>query len=787
MKFEQPPKIETERQEPSVEQVSFSDQENNISEVFKLCPELESIALEGVGIDESLANKIVRLYRIENRNKKVEKSKEGGNNDKYIGQWFTTDLSYAIDYIENTYNKNESGINYDDTVLHYTELPVKEASKYLVSKETITSEKLEAEPDNFHIEDRSNLQTLELADLLHTFKKGGIIRTKFGFDKKHIEPLILDQISELVPADGTFDDVVAFDEKRKEAIEEYGKYLETIFPESKLKEIVYHGTNRKFDKFERRHGLDDLSGIEGVDDYYFTDSKELARSFAEKYKKVLYAIFKSHESGNVDWYFKRQDTAGDFSEFQDSTKELWEDIHKEWNYIVTESHKSRALDDILQDTNIQYFSNKEGFGFKFGKMLMPYYLMNDYDSYKEYPNGTVIPVILDLKKPYIKEGDRNSMDGILSEAGYRHKKEDSEIDGGIQQDSSEKNIVVFNPEQIHVLGSEFDVEKFKEFVSKNESKKDRQSIEGFLKENGIEKVPHIKTNFFFNQHATAEDGQMVADRLKDKDIFIQENAGWDDERLLTWQKVTSGEFTADQAIEHEKARGKAFFWTEYYKSIFENIHGTNKEVLLVDIKDDSELYKEIYDLMKTDGVYWNILDRSKTYDEVIEHIGDASQLESLSQEERENEILKNTKQNLLELLKNKPELQDKEELNVLFSMGSFHTRLYHEMKKDGNDVTREHQSMPYTFSPRMEVERLVHFKGREVAESSMPKVLLYLLLGKTGVFRLDQMKHEQQHIVMKKFNTDAQIRELYERYQKSESDEQFRKKINGWIAEQYRK
>lgn len=327
-----------------------------------------------------------------------------------------------------------------------------------------------------------------------------------------------------------------------------------------------------------------------------------------------------------------------------------------------------------------------------------------------------------------------------------------------------------------------------QILNSNEMEKSQiESIEHFLNQNGIEKVPHIKTNFFFNQHATAEDGQMVADRLKDKDIFIQENAGWDNERLLTWQKVTSGEFTADQAIEHEKARGKAFFWTEYYKTIFENIHGTNKEVLLVDIKDDSELYKEIYDLMKTDGVYWNILDRAKTYDEVLEHIGDASQLESLSQEERENEILKNTKQNLLELLKNKPELQNKEELSILFSMGSFHTRLYHEMKKDGNDITREHQSMPYTFSPRMEVERLVHFKGREVAESSMPKVLLYLLLGKTGVFPLDQMKHEQQHMVMKKFNTDAQIRELYERYQKSESDEQFRKEINSWIAEQYKK
>lgn len=321
----------------------------------------------------------------------------------------------------------------------------------------------------------------------------------------------------------------------------------------------------------------------------------------------------------------------------------------------------------------------------------------------------------------------------------------------------------------------------------SEQKKNLEGIEDFLKESGLEHVPHIKTHFFFNQHATAEDGQMVADRLKDKDIFIQENAGWDNERLSTWQKVTSGEFTAEQAIEHEKGRGKPFFWTEYYKSIFKNIHGMNKEILLVDIKNDTELYQDIYDLMKVDGAYWSMLDRSKSYEEILERIRDASQLESITQEERENEILKNIKQNLFKLLKEKTELQNKENLSILFSMGSFHTRLYHEMKKEGNDVIREHQSMPYTFSPRMEVERLLHFKGIEKAESSMPKILLYLLLEKTEVFPFENMKNEQQHLIINKFNSEEQIKELYERYRQSKSDEEFKKEVNTWVIEQFSK
>jgi hypothetical protein len=488
-------------------------------------------------------------------------------------------------------------------------------------------------------------------------------------------------------------------------------------------------------------------------------------------------IEKPQMKKGVDFVFEQCPQLGEigtkeqYSEYLDTV--FPESLIKEIVFHGTDSEfKDHFNDEYLGKKDPGYYG--KGFYFWTGKYALEGARSIVFSYTNKQPGySNIKAAVVNIQKPrQIQEFD-------FSNTG----KDFTEHDGSILKGQ----LVVKSSNQIHLLGSNQDIEKFKEFVARNEDEKERQSIEDFLREQGLERVPHIKISFFFNKHATAEDGQMVADRLKDKDIFIQENAGWDEERLLTLQKVTNGEFTADQAIEHEKARGKAFFWTDYYKAIFENIYGTNKEILLVDIKDDSELYKKIYDLMKMDGVYWNILDRSKTYDEVIEHIGDTSQLESLSQEERENEILKNTKQNLLELLKNKPELQNKQELDILFSMGSFHTRLYHEMKKGGDDVAREYQSMPYTFSPRMEVERLVHFKGREVAESSMPKVLLYLLLGKTGVFPLGQMKHEQQHMVMKKFNTDVQIRELYERYQKSKSDEQFRKDINSWIAEQYKK
>jgi len=314
-----------------------------------------------------------------------------------------------------------------------------------------------------------------------------------------------------------------------------------------------------------------------------------------------------------------------------------------------------------------------------------------------------------------------------------------------------------------------------------EETKTPENIEAFLKEQGLENVPKIETCFFFNQHATSEDGQMVADRLNDKDIFIQENAGWDKERLETWHKVSSGEFTPEQAIEYEKERGRPFFWPDYFKTIFKKLHGTSKEVLLVDIKSDSEIYQEIYDLMKKDGVYWNLVDKNKSYEEACERISDVSELESITQKERENEILKNIKTNLFELLKEKPELQNKENLKMLFSMGSFHTRLYHEMKKSGDNVNREFQSSPYTFDPRNTVERVIHFKGREKAKEYMPKILLLWLLERSNMKYQDISKQ-----VLSCFS-DEQTRKLFEMYKKSESDDKFRGEAQAWIVEQFKK
>lgn len=429
-------KVELPKTEQSVEHFSFPEQKKNIQEVFKLSPDLKQIAYDSLGIEND-KDIVIELGRSkENNLGKIQNINVYRKGEKIIdsdGQ--DSSKLYLV--------TKEDGTSYVGDIFLPTELQGQGLGKKILQKVSDTLD----------------------TKIVPTYLSTG------GFTSDNAKKMWKKAGNEILP--------------NHEAEKLYAEYLKTIFPESKLQEVVYHGTNRKFDKFEIKQRIDDLSGIDGVDNYYFTDNIKLANFFAEKYKKVLYTIYKSYESDNVDWYLNRQENAGGFSEFKDSTKELWDNIYKEWEHIVQEVNSGKKIDEILKEPDIKYFENKEEFGFRFGKMLLPYYLMSDYDSYKTYPDYNIVPVLLDLKKPYIKEGDRNSIDGILSEAGYKHKKEDSEIDGVIQQDTDEKNIVVFRPEQIHVLGSETDIKKFKEFIVKNKEEKNNQ-IETSVMKNAYE-------------------------------------------------------------------------------------------------------------------------------------------------------------------------------------------------------------------------------------------------------------------------------------------------------------
>lgn len=169
---------------------------------------------------------------------------------------------------------------------------------------------------------------------------------------------------------------------------QYLQYLSTIFKTSKVKDIVYHSTDQKFEEFRRGDKRDTLNdGGELGEGIYFTDSLEYAEEIigGDYLLRVLLNITTP--------------------------------------YIVKETEESKI--------------NRKNFkGFPL-----------------DAPNR-----ITNL------DSDFNQVE----QKGF----------DSIYQEDSLQQIVVFEPEQIHILGSKQDIENFKNWVGKNQSNVQYQLPQG---------------------------------------------------------------------------------------------------------------------------------------------------------------------------------------------------------------------------------------------------------------------------------------------------------------------
>jgi hypothetical protein len=95
--------------------------------------------------------------------------------------------------------------------------------------------------------------------------------------------------------------------------EQYSEYLDKIFPDSKFKDIVYHGTNMKLDEIKFKSL--------GLSSAHFIDNKEFAKlwseekvNFMETGSPEVYAVVVNISDDENDWhngFINKYDNAGD--------------------------------------------------------------------------------------------------------------------------------------------------------------------------------------------------------------------------------------------------------------------------------------------------------------------------------------------------------------------------------------------------------------------------------------------------------------------------------------------
>ena len=244
--------------------------------------------------------------------------------------------------------------------------------------------------------------------------------------------------------------------------EQYSKYLDAIFPDSKVKEIVYHGTNDKnFTPKTNRQGI------------HFGFKK-----YVEEW------LFRTNAPFNQRYYNIKKELEdledNDYSEtFNKTGKELREE------YESLRNRKTYYFPAILNITNPKTTVYK---AYNWEKDII--------DAKKENKDGLVYPINKDVVNSNYLNGE---------------------------------NQVVFEPEQIHILGSKQDIEGFKEFVNRlqfqksttqsdtNQSSINNQQIQ-------YQKLGILRQDLIPEESAIRDLAARLADRIGGKVDFINEES-----------------------------------------------------------------------------------------------------------------------------------------------------------------------------------------------------------------------------------------------------------------------
>jgi hypothetical protein len=144
--------------------------------------------------------------------------------------------------------------------------------------------------------------------------------------------------------------------QKQQALQVYSQYLDTIFPDSKVKDIVYHGTNATFDKFDLKYvGKNTGNRYKSI---FFTPNVNLSLEYGKNKIAALVNI-KGEESIKKirNAILKKSKLAKEHKEeFEKlSLDEIEEFLQSENN------DTNKRLEDFLKETGVsgrQHFENK---------------------------------------------------------------------------------------------------------------------------------------------------------------------------------------------------------------------------------------------------------------------------------------------------------------------------------------------------------------------------------------------------------------------------------------------
>ena len=290
-------------------------------------------------------------------------------------------------------------------------------------------------------------------------------------------------------------------QQRQQAAEIYSNYLDTIFPNSKVKDIVYHGTPYSFDKFDASlRGTNTGKSIteEKLDSElatFFTDNEYTAHSYSligtqERRLKIASELFNLSISSNLQKDYDILKTQ--FPEVVPQLKSLKESGLNAIQSIETLQRKYSEMlyTNIINQTD--YLKRKKNISTEDRQRIQK----EIDDAIKEggFINN-IKKVVLNIQNPIIKDfngqpfvdqpdgtlGAKKELTSLINIA--LENSNDSVIAKNVKDPGLGTNYAILDNNNIHILGSKQDIEGFKKFVNNKTTDTPVKITDSFIEEN----------------------------------------------------------------------------------------------------------------------------------------------------------------------------------------------------------------------------------------------------------------------------------------------------------------
>lgn len=363
---------------------------------------------------------------------------------------------------------------------------------------------------------------------------------------------------------------------------QYMQYLSTIFPDSKVRDIVYHGTTSEFDIFDKKVLGKTTKAMSAKEAFFFATNKDAVIRYANpenitevlNYEEVLRKNFNLKATEKVPL----------------SHNDIDEIFKGDEPFMLNMYHE--MFDNILDDFDFNSINVKEGYstvkGWKTG---------NEYKIYSK-----IIPVVLNIKRPLVKNYNNEF---YRDETYYnlqvqaKNENKDSTILKNTYDSRDRWNtikadvITVFEPEQIHILGNKQDIEGFKEFVNKSKESETKSTIYKL-------DIKDIKSTTKLSD---------IAKLLNTSDIQFDVNARAD--AKIRFSLTPELQSVVDYAL--KQANGVQ---SKIINRLFHQATSTKEEVSSLSAGDSGPIVV----LNEENHVYYNVLDINETFKSTTERI-----------------------------------------------------------------------------------------------------------------------------------------------------------------------